>query len=104
MLIQRKQSVIPKFNRPEKGGLSRFQRGSFLRAGKKKRGYGGNEFLPARTFKLWNLHSLFLRAARGGGGRRAQERQGFAKFSWRLASMLFFEIGSNFFVKAAPNR
>jgi len=37
-----------------------------------------------------------------GGGRRTQERQGFAKFSWRLASMLLFEISSNFLVQGAP--
>ena len=59
--------------------------------------------MPARTSKLWNFHSVFLRAARGGGGRRDHKRQVLPKFSWRLASMLLFEIGSNFFVKAAPN-
>jgi len=44
------------------------------------------------------LHGVLSRA----GGRRSNERQGFAKFSWRLASMLLFEISPNFFVQAAP--
>jgi len=38
-----------------------------------------------------------------GGGRRSNERHGFAKFSWRLASMLVLEISPNFVVQAAPN-
>jgi len=90
------QKYLTISNRPEKGG-------SFGRAGKKKRGYGGNEFLPARTFKLLNLHSVFLRAARGGGGRRGQELQDLPKFPWRLASILLLEISSNFVIQAAPN-
>jgi len=32
------------------------------------------------------------------------ERQGFSKNLWRLASMLLFEISSNFRIKAAPER
>lgn len=88
------------FNRPEKGGLTRFQRGSFRREGKKEGGWGRNFCLPAL---LSSFHLSFPMRRPKGGGRRSQELQGFAKFSWRLASMFVLEISPNFVVKAAPN-
>jgi len=93
MLLKRKQSLIPKSNRPNKGG-------SLRRAGKKVGVWGRNFCLPALL--RWFATRARMRRPKGGG-RRSRERWSFAKFSWRLASMLLFEVGSNFFVQAAPN-
>ena len=88
----RSQSIIKFLNRPEKGG-------SFRLEGKKEGVWGRNFCLPALlSFDLALTHTRRPK----GGGRRAQERKGFSKFSWRLASMLLFEIGSNFLVQGAP--
>jgi len=80
-------------NRLEKGG-------SFRREGKKEGVWGRNFCLPA-LLPFGFARCSFSRRPKGGG-RRSNERQGFAKFSWRLASMLLFEISPNFFVQAAP--
>ena len=85
---------LRKTNRPEKGG-------SFRREGKKEGVWGRNFCLPA-LLSFGFARCSFTRRPRFAGGRRGQERQDFAKFSWRLASMFLFEIGSNFFIKAAP--
>jgi len=86
---------LRKTNRPEKGG-------SFRREGKKE-GVGGRNFCLPALLSFGFARCSFTRRPRFAGGRRGQERQDFAKFSWRLASMFLFEIGSNFFIKAAPN-
>ena len=94
------QSLIQKLNRTEKGGLFPAAGGSsFRREGKKEGVWGRNFCLPVLLSSF--LLSFPMRRPKGGG-RRSQERQGFVKFSWRLASMLLFEIGSNFVIKAAP--
>ena len=48
---------------------------------------------PEKSVTFWRA---FLSRRPKGGGRRCQER-------WKLASMLIFEISSNFVVQAAPN-
>jgi len=82
-----------KFNRPEKGG-------SFRRAGKKEGVWGRNFCLPA-FLSFGFARCSFTRRPRGGG-RRGHKHRVLPNFSWRLASMLLFEIGSNFVIQAAP--
>ena len=84
-----------KFNRPEKGG-------SFRRAGKKEGVWGRNFCLPA--FLSFGFARCFFTRRPRGGGRRGHKHRVLPNFSWRLASMLLFEIGSNFVIQAAPNR
>ena len=55
---------------------------------------------PPAPFRAAHFGIRALR--RAVAGRTARLHQRFAKFSWRLASMLVPEIGSNFFIKAAP--
>jgi len=99
---------LRKTNRPEKGG-------SFRREGKKEGVWGRNFCLPFLLyFFLFSFPAppapfraahfflqTFLR--RAVAGRTARLHQCFAKFSWRLASMILFEISSNFVIQAAPN-
>ena len=75
--------------------------GSFRREGKKE-GVLRDAFLLPTLLSLGLARSPFTRRPRGGG-RRSQELQDFAKFSWRLVSMLVLEICPNFVVEAAPN-
>ena len=69
-------------------GIFKIQIGSSL-AGKKEGVWG-------RNFCLQALLRWFGTLARMRPFGRSRER-------WRLASMLLFEIGSNFFIKAAPS-
>jgi len=55
----------------------------FWRAGKKKKGCGENEFLPARPFKLENLYVVFLRAARPFSGARWVRQRALPPFNAR---------------------
>ena len=108
-------SVKNKLNRPETVVFSRCQRGSFRKEGKKEGVWGRNFCLPFLLyFFLFSFPAppapfraahfflqTFLR--RAVAGRTARLHQCFAKFSWRLASMILFEISSNFVIQAAPN-
>ena len=91
MLLQRKQSVIPKSNRPEKGG-------SLRREGKKEGVWGRNFCLPALlSFGL--AQSPHTRRPRGGG-RRGRE---LPRKLFHLPIFLF-KISPNFNIEGQPFR
>ena len=89
MLLQRNQSVIPKFNRPKKGG-------SFRRAGKKEGVWGRNFCLPA-LLPFGFARCSFTRRPRGGG-RRGRE----LPRKLYLLFIFLFKISPNLCIEAAP--
>jgi hypothetical protein len=87
MLLQRKQLVIPKTNRPEKGG-------SFSLAGKKEGVWGRNFCLPDLS-----LFRPSLRRPPAFGRRRRELPR-----KLYLLAILLLKVSSNFLVQGAPNR
>ena len=90
--------LTTKSNRPEKGGFfPATGGGSFRREGKKEGVWGRNFCLPALlSFGL--AQSFHTRRPRFAGGRRGRE---LPRKLYHLR-IHFLEIGSNFFVQAAP--
>jgi len=90
------QSVIKKSNRPENGGLSRFQRGSLRLAGKKEGVWGRNFCLPALSLIGFASCPTLRRPPAFGRRRRELPRKLY------LLAILLLKVSSNFLVQGAP--